>query len=99
MTGDGRPLPQQLKAQIGRELDRLELLLDQIKAVEAERDALLTPAEDVAPAPPALLLGLKGVGAEIAAVLWSEGLFRTFNNRRQGAACGPGADALEERID
>jgi transposase len=86
MTGDGRPLPQQLKAQIGRELDRLELLLDQIKAVEAERDALLTPAEDVAPAPPSLLLGLKGVGAEIAAVLWLEGLFRTFTNRRQVAA-------------
>jgi len=86
MTGDGRPLPQQLKAQIGRELDRLELLLDQIKAVEAERDALLTPAEDIAPGPPSLLLGLKGVGAEIAAVLWLEGLFRTFTNRRQVAA-------------
>src|SRR5689334_17779209 len=31
-TGDGRPLPPHLKAQIGRELDRLELLLEQIKA-------------------------------------------------------------------
>ena len=40
-TGDGRPLPAHLKAQIGRELDRLELLLEQIKAVEAERDAML----------------------------------------------------------
>ena len=30
-----------MKAQIGRELDRLELLLDQIAAVEAERDAML----------------------------------------------------------
>ena len=40
-TGDGRPLPGHLKAQILRELDRLELLLEQIKAVEAERDALL----------------------------------------------------------
>jgi transposase len=29
-TGDGRPLGEHLKAQIGRELDRLELLLDQI---------------------------------------------------------------------
>lgn len=34
-TGDGRPLPAHLKAQIGRELDRLELLLRQLKAVEA----------------------------------------------------------------
>ena len=44
-TGDGRPLPQQLKAQVCRELDRLELLLEQLKAVEAERDALLAATE------------------------------------------------------
>jgi transposase len=31
VTGDGRPLPDCLKAQIGRELDRIELLLAQIK--------------------------------------------------------------------
>jgi len=30
-TGDGRPLPKHLKTQISRELDRLELLLEQIK--------------------------------------------------------------------
>src|ERR1700756_2471040 len=36
-TGDGRPLLAYLKAQLIRELDRLELLLDQIKTVEAER--------------------------------------------------------------
>src|SRR4051794_25740492 len=47
-TGDGRPLPPYLKAQIGRELDRLELLLEQLKAVEAERNALLEPANDAA---------------------------------------------------
>ena len=41
-TGDGRPLPEHLKAQIGRELDRLELTLEQIKSVETERDAMLT---------------------------------------------------------
>ena len=45
-TGDGRALPPHLKAQIGRELDRLELLLEQIKAVEAERDALLATAAE-----------------------------------------------------
>src|ERR1700723_2542427 len=32
-TGDGRRLPQHLKAQVCRELDRLELLLEQIQAV------------------------------------------------------------------
>jgi transposase len=87
MTGNGRPLPVHLKAQISRELDRLELLLEQIKAVEAERDHLLARAEEVAGAvPPERLLHLKGIGQEAAAVLWSEGLFRTFGNRRQVAA-------------
>ena len=86
-TGDGRPLPVHLKAQISRELDRLELLLEQIKAVETERDHLLACAEEGAGAvPPARLLPLKGIGQEAAAVLWSEGLFRTFANRRQVAA-------------
>jgi transposase len=42
-TGDGRPLPHHLKAQIGRELDRLELILQQIRSVETERDVLLSP--------------------------------------------------------
>src|SRR6516165_1539236 len=40
-TGDGRAFPQHLKALVNRELDRLELLLKQIKAVETARDALL----------------------------------------------------------
>ena len=40
-TGDGRPLQPHLKAQISRELDRLELLIEQIKAVEIE-PAILT---------------------------------------------------------
>ena len=31
-------------------------------------------------------MGLKGIGPEFAAVLWSEGLFRRFANRRQVAA-------------
>ena len=48
-TGDGRALPDHLKAQISRELDRLELLLEQIKAVETERDALFAVAKAAAP--------------------------------------------------
>jgi transposase len=92
-TRDGRPLPERLKAQIGRELDRLELLLDQIKAVEAEQELLLAaevsrPAEtEVAPGNAvAMLLAVKGIGTQAAAVLWSEGLCRQFANRRQVAA-------------
>jgi len=88
ITGDGRPLPECLKAQISRELDRLELLIEQIKAVEAERDAVLAQAQASpgVPAPAAQLLTLRGIGPEAAATLWSEGLFRTFNNRKQVAA-------------
>jgi transposase len=90
-TGDGRELPSHLKAQIGRELDRIELLLEQIKSVEAAQDSLLaaaaTPAsEKAAPDPVTLLLALKGVGANFAAVLWSEAFYRSFANRRQVAA-------------
>jgi transposase len=76
-TGDGRRLPQHLKAQVCRELDRLELLLEQIKAVEAERDALLNAEQTKASAPPPMLLGVRGVGPEFASVLWSEGLSGT----------------------
>jgi transposase len=86
-TGDGRPLPDQLKLQISRELDRLELLLEQVKAVEAERDAVLAQTkEEKIPTPAMMLMGLKGIGAEFATVLWLEGLFRNFDNRRQVAA-------------
>ena len=87
-TGDGRDLPPHLKAQILRELDRLELTLAQIKAAEAERDAALAeePQHREMPATAKMLLGIKGIGPEFAALLWSEGLFRHFDNRRQVAA-------------
>src|ERR1700720_1632843 len=85
-TGDGRAFPQHLKALVNRELDRLELLLKQIKTVEAARDALLAVGQTGKPAPAAMLLDIRGIGPEFAAILWSEGLFRHFENRRQIAA-------------
>ena len=87
-TGDGRPLPPHLKAQISRELDRLELLIEQIKVVEAERDVLFVPTTKTehAPAPRTMLIDLRGIGPEFAAVLWSEGLHRSFANRKQVAS-------------
>jgi transposase len=91
--------PQHLKAQICRELDRLELLLQQIKVVDAERDARLDAEQTKASAPPPMLLGVPGVGPEFASVLWSEGLSRHFDNRRQVAGlCGPCPDALAKRV-
>lgn len=87
-TGDGRDLPPHLKAQILREIDRLELLLSQIKTVEAERDAALAEEsqDGETPAAAKVLLDIRGIGPEFAALLWSEGLFRHFDNRRQVAA-------------
>lgn len=84
-TADGRPLLPYLKQRICRELDRLEMVIDQIKAVEKQRNSLVAPQDDPQ-AIPALLQQLRGVGPEFAAVLWSEGLFRKFDNRRQLAS-------------
>ena len=85
-TGDGRPLPAHMKSQIARELDRLELLVDQIKAVEAERDAMLAEEQPLGAPGVGMLTKITGIGPEFAAVLWGEGLFRNFDNRRQVAA-------------
>ena len=85
-TGDGRVLPKHFKAQICRELDRLELLLEQIKAVEADRDTLLAEEKADTAGHTAMLLAIKGIGPQFAALLYGEGLFRHFDNRRQVAA-------------
>ena len=85
-TGTGGALPKRLRAEIARMLDRLELLIAQIKAVEAERDALLQQAEEASV--PALLLRLRGIGPGFASVLWLECFCRSFANRRQLASFG-----------
>jgi transposase len=103
-TGDGRMLPPHLRTAIERILRRLELLSEQIKAAEAERDALLRSAQaaaasDTAPdAVPAavpelaaapLLLRLRGIGPAFATVLPLECLNKEFDNQRQlGAFAG-----------
>jgi transposase len=90
-TGDGRPLPPCLLAEIRRELARLELLLEQIAEVEAMREAALE-AEPAGPAEAArvertlALRRLLAVGPETSTVLGNEVFFRRFENRRQLAA-------------
>src|SRR6266851_7819807 len=86
-TLDGRPLPTRLKSQILREIERMEMVLRQIIAVEEVRDTLVCP--DSSETPAVLLMRLRGIGPEFATVLWLEGFFRHFGNRRQLAAyCG-----------
>jgi transposase len=84
-TGDGRALPARLKAEITRELQRLELVVDMIAGIEAERDAIVKEA-----APQHLnadkikaLVRFKSIGMEFATTLVGEVLYRSFDNRRQ----------------
>lgn len=87
-TGDGQPLRPHLKAEIERMLDRIELILAQMKAIEATRDELVAsaPIDQDMPVTAASLMQLKGIGPDFAEVLWSEGLYRHFDNRRQLAS-------------
>ncbi|OOG72880.1 hypothetical protein B0E45_07740 [Sinorhizobium sp. A49] len=62
------------------------MLLAQIKAVEAERDALIAHETPETLAGATALLGIRGIGPEFATILYTEGLFRHFDNRRQIAS-------------
>ena len=88
-TGDGRAVMPNLKASIGRMLQRLALLAEQIKTVEAERDALLRAQPEQASPETAMgqqLFQLRGIGPEFATVLPLECFYKHFDNRRQLAA-------------
>jgi len=84
-TGDGRELPARLKAELERELDRLDLVARQIADLERERDAAVQ-ASIVAGGKAGLLVRLKGIGPEGATVLLQEAFHRPFSNRREVAA-------------
>lgn len=79
-TGQGHPLPPRLKAQVLRELDRLDLVLSQIEAIEQARDEGQAAEADGAAG---RLLALRGIGPELAEILYAEALYRPFANRRQ----------------
>jgi transposase len=85
-TAAGHSLPPHLKAEILRELQRLELVLRMIETIEAERDAIAlaksksrhTSAKKIQH-----LVKLKSIGPEFATVLVGEVFYRTFDNRKQ----------------
>src|SRR5262249_48704100 len=77
-TGDGRPLGTQLKKELVRALDRLELIVAQIAQLEAERRELLRG--DEANAIARRLLELKSIGPDFATTLALEAFFRRFDN-------------------
>jgi transposase len=81
MTGDGRPLGTALRRDILREIERLELVLSQLAAVEAERDAVAAGDTTIG-----TLMTLRGIGPETATVLTREVFYRESADRRQVAA-------------
>jgi len=88
---DGAPVPPAAQERIERLLDRLELVLKQIKTVEAARDAVVkkSSAQDESERMIRDLVQLCGIGAESATLLVREAFCRDFANRRSlGAYAG-----------
>jgi transposase len=86
-TGDGRELPLLLRAELDRLQRRLLLVLELIHEVEAERAlALAAAAGDAMVRKITDLRRIRGIGANFAAVLVREVLYRPFANRRQLAS-------------
>jgi transposase len=85
VTGDGRPLPPRLAAEIAREISRLALVQEQIAVIDRERDEAPTPCKETEKKR-ILLTHLKGIGPAISAVMSREVYYRQFRNRRQVAS-------------
>lgn len=88
---DGEPVPPAARGRIERLLDRLELVMTQIKAVERARDAVVTKKapEDENERMIRDLVGLRGIGVESATLLVREAFCREFRNRQAlGAYAG-----------
>src|SRR6516162_3606989 len=85
-TPDRHGLPLPLKAEILRELQRLDLVLGMIQTIETERDAISSAkskSQQTSAKKIKHLVKLKSIGPEFATVLVGEVLYRTFNNRKQ----------------
>jgi transposase len=83
-TGDGRPLPPRLAAEIGRHCQRLALVDQMLKELERERDAMVEDRDASSPTADRMvrLAQLKGIGPQVARVLATEVFYRDFGNRR-----------------
>ena len=86
-TGDGRPLPKLLSAEVDRLRRRLVLTMELIRELDAERAVALKVApDDAACQKITLLRRIRGIGENFAAVLVREVLYRPFANRKQLAS-------------
>lgn len=85
-TADRRKLPPRLKAELVRELQRLELVLGMIKTIETERNAIAsakTKPEHTNAKKIQDLAKIKCIGPEFATALVGEVFYRSFDNRKQ----------------
>jgi len=85
-TGDGRPIPSLLRAEVNRLRRRLVMTLEMIREVEAEREQALQTQDDMASRMIRALCRIRGIGDNFAAVLTREVFYRPFQNRRQIAS-------------
>ena len=87
-TAMGTPLPDHLRDEIMRHLQRLELVLEMIHAVETQRDAIVqaASASNESARKVQHLVRLKAIGPQFATVLVNEVLHKQFANRRQVAS-------------
>ena len=87
-TALNKPLERRFAARIVRELERLELVMDQLKKVEAERDAIAAnpPPDDLNATKIVRLALLKSIANETATTLTREVFYRHFDNRCQVGA-------------
>jgi transposase len=81
-TGEGLPLPDRLRAELEREYARFDLVEQQLRAVEAERDTA-DEQDPTVERKRGMLIQLRGLGPASAAILAREIFGRPFANRRQ----------------
>lgn len=97
VTGDGRPLGPRMMDELRREIGRLRLSMEQLAAVDAERNAVASDKrrspdqaidEGVDTDAPMIvaLARIRGIGPNDASVLVREAFWRKLNNRREIAA-------------
>ena len=85
-TSEGHPIPDRLRRELEREYVRLNLVEQQLRTVEKERDTAdrQDPAVD---RKRQMLCALRGIGQASAAILAREVFVRSFASRRQLGSC------------
>jgi transposase len=81
-TAEGEPIPPQTQRELGRALNRLQLLKQQIREIEAHRREVIATAPGQWHAMIRLLATVRGIGLETAEMLVREVLSRNLRDRR-----------------